>query len=95
MAASFDIGVGRVTGFFTNGRKDVIPAIDRALVPVAGLGPFAQSEEAMTGTRQRGRTPAPPFRREVEAIVEGTALKEQMQAFDLYEDYRAGRGRRP
>lgn len=50
MAASFDIGGGRILGFFTNGRKDVVSVVDRALLPVAGLGPFAQSTEAMTGT---------------------------------------------
>ncbi len=50
MAASFDIGSGRILGFFTNGRSDVVPVVDRSLQPVAGLGPFAQSTEAMTGT---------------------------------------------
>jgi len=50
MAASFDIGTGRITGFFTNGRSDVLPVVEKALVPVAGLGPFSHATDAMTGT---------------------------------------------
>ncbi len=50
MAASFDIGTGRITGFFTNGRSDVLPTLEAALLPVAGLGPFVHATDAMTGT---------------------------------------------
>jgi hypothetical protein len=50
MAASFDTGTGRIVGFYTNGRSELIPAIDTALAPVAGLGPFTQTADAMTGT---------------------------------------------
>ncbi len=50
MTATFDIGTGRITGFFTNGRADIIPAIDRVLEPVAGLGPFEQINIALVGT---------------------------------------------
>jgi hypothetical protein len=50
MAASFDIGTGRITGFFTNGRSEVLPVVEAALRPVAGLGPFAHATDAMTGT---------------------------------------------
>jgi hypothetical protein len=50
MAASFDIGTGRITGFYTNGRSDVLPTVEAALRPVAGLGPFVHANDAMTGT---------------------------------------------
>ncbi|MFI5185015.1 MAG: peptidase M28, partial [Vicinamibacteria bacterium] len=45
-----DIGSGRVVGFYTNGRKELLPAIEKALAPVAGLGPFTHVEEPMVGT---------------------------------------------
>jgi Zn-dependent M28 family amino/carboxypeptidase len=50
VAGSIDIGSGRITGFFTNGRAELIPAVDRALEPVAGLGPFTQVNEPIVGT---------------------------------------------
>ncbi|HSF01466.1 MAG TPA: M28 family peptidase, partial [Solirubrobacterales bacterium] len=50
MAASFDIGVGRIRGFLTGGREDLIPMVDAFLQPVAGLGPFAQVNVAIPGT---------------------------------------------
>lgn len=50
MAASFDIGCGKITGFFTNGREELLPAVDRALTPVAGLGPFANINAPIVGT---------------------------------------------
>ena len=50
MASSYDIGTGRVTGFFTGGRADLIPVLDRALAPVAGLGPFAHVNAPVVGT---------------------------------------------
>ena len=45
-----DIGSGRVVGFYANGRKEILPAIDKALVPVSGLGPFTHVEEPIVGT---------------------------------------------
>jgi Zn-dependent M28 family amino/carboxypeptidase len=48
--AMFDIGCGRINGFFTNGRGEILPAVERALAPVAGLGPFTQINEPLVGT---------------------------------------------
>jgi len=50
VAASFDIGSGRTTGFFTGGRPDLVPLVDKYLVPVAGLGPFEQVDVPLVGT---------------------------------------------
>lgn len=50
VAASFDIGTGRINGFFTGGRAELVPAVDAYLVPVAGLGPFQQVNAALVGT---------------------------------------------
>ncbi len=50
MAASFDLGSGRINGFFTNGRAELVEFVDRALAPVAGLGPFRQVNEPIVGT---------------------------------------------
>jgi hypothetical protein len=50
MAAAFDIGCGRITGFFTGGRSEILPAVDRALEPVRGLGPFTQLDVPIVGT---------------------------------------------
>jgi carboxypeptidase Q len=50
VAASFDIGSGRTTGFFTGGRPDLVPMVDRYLVPVAGIGPFQQVDIPLVGT---------------------------------------------
>jgi hypothetical protein len=50
MASSFDIGTGRIAGFFTGGRPEVAAAADRALEPVAGLGPFQQIDAPIVGT---------------------------------------------
>ena len=50
MASSFDIGTGRIAGFFTGGRPEVAAATDRALAPVAGLGPFQQLDVSIVGT---------------------------------------------
>ena len=50
VAASFDIGTGAITGFFTNGRAALVPAVDRLLRPVAGLGPFTQVNVPVVGT---------------------------------------------
>jgi len=50
MASSYDIGSGRITGFFTGGRPDVLAAVERALQPVAGLGPFEHNDIPIVGT---------------------------------------------
>jgi len=50
VATSFDIGTGRITGFFTGGRAGLIPEMDAHLSPVAGLGPFTQINAALVGT---------------------------------------------
>jgi Zn-dependent M28 family amino/carboxypeptidase len=51
VAASIDIGSGRITGFWTNGRgEELTPVLERALGPVAELGPFAHSDDAIFGT---------------------------------------------
>ncbi|QSQ28021.1 M20/M25/M40 family metallo-hydrolase [Pyxidicoccus parkwayensis] len=50
MALSVDIGCGRITGFFTNGRPPLVPLVDNALTPVAGLGPFTQVDAPVVGT---------------------------------------------
>jgi carboxypeptidase Q len=50
MASSYDIGTGRITGYFTGGRSDMLPVLDRALAPVAGLGPFTHVNAPVVGT---------------------------------------------
>ena len=50
MASSYDIGTGRITGFFTGGRADLPPVVERALAPVSGLGPFTQVDIPIVGT---------------------------------------------
>ena len=50
MASSYDIGTGRITGFFTGGRAEMIPVLERALAPVAGLGPFSHIDIPIVGT---------------------------------------------
>jgi hypothetical protein len=50
MAGSVDIGCGRITGFFTGGRGELIPILDRALEPVEGLGPFQHVNVPIVGT---------------------------------------------
>jgi hypothetical protein len=50
VAASFDIGSGRTTGFFTGGRPDLVPLVDSYLASVAGLGPFQQIDIPLVGT---------------------------------------------
>jgi hypothetical protein len=48
--ATIDIGTGRILGFFTNGRSDIQHALDQALLPVAGLGPFEHINAPIVGT---------------------------------------------
>jgi carboxypeptidase Q len=50
VAASFDIGSGRTTGFFTGGRPGLAPLVDSYLVTVDGLGPFQQIDIPLVGT---------------------------------------------
>jgi carboxypeptidase Q len=50
MASSYDIGTGRITGFFTGGRGDMIPVLERGLAPVEGLGPFSHVNVPIVGT---------------------------------------------
>lgn len=50
LATSFDIGCGRVQGFFTGGRPELLPLVERALAPVQGLGPFKQTDTPLVGT---------------------------------------------
>ena len=50
LAGSVDIGSGRIIGFFTNGRPELVGEVDRALQAVAGLGPFMQIDEPVVGT---------------------------------------------
>lgn len=49
-ALVFDIGSGRTTGFFLNGREELRKSVDEALAPVAGLGPFQQVMDGVDGT---------------------------------------------
>ncbi len=50
VAASFDIGSGRTSGFFTGGRPGLPSLIDDYLAPVAGLGPFRHADIPIVGT---------------------------------------------
>jgi len=50
MASSYDIGSGRISGFFTNGRVELVEFLDRALRSVAGLGPFDNPNVPIVGT---------------------------------------------
>ena len=50
VAESTDVGCGRITGFFTGGRPDVVPVVDRLLQPIGGLGPFTQIDLPLVGT---------------------------------------------
>ncbi|HYC33864.1 MAG TPA: M28 family peptidase [Gemmatimonadales bacterium] len=50
MASSYDIGTGRITGYFTGGRSELLPVLDRVLAPVAGLGPFTHVDAPVVGT---------------------------------------------
>lgn len=50
MAASFDIGTGRILGFFTGGMDGLGAMVDNYLQPVSGLGPFQQVNVPLVGT---------------------------------------------
>ena len=50
VAMSFDIGCGLINGFFTGGRPEILPAVEKAIEPVKGLGPFALIDIPIVGT---------------------------------------------
>lgn len=50
MVSAYDIGTGRITGYFTGGRSDLLAPLARALAPVAGLGPFTPVNVPIVGT---------------------------------------------
>ncbi len=50
LATSIDIGSGKIIGFFTNGRGDLVDQIDSLLIPVSDLGPFQQLNVPIVGT---------------------------------------------
>ena len=50
MALSVDIGSGAITGFFTNGRAELIPAVEKVMKPVAALGDFTSLNVPIVGT---------------------------------------------
>lgn len=50
MALSVDIGSGAITGFFTNGREELVEAVDKVLKPVAAFGDFTQINAPIVGT---------------------------------------------
>ena len=50
MTTSIDIGTGRITGFLTGGRPEVLAATERAVRPLAGLGPFTNLDIPIVGT---------------------------------------------
>jgi Zn-dependent M28 family amino/carboxypeptidase len=151
MAGSIDLGSGRITGFFTNGRgAEITPTLDAALKVVADLGPYAHVDEPVVGTDnfdfmlegvanlvaiQADATYGPDYHASsdtfdkvdlvqirknaavvaavvwgfaqgdarwgrqgadlVQKLVEGTSLRQQMESFGLYDDWRSGkRGRK-
>jgi carboxypeptidase Q len=50
MASSYDIGSGRINGFFTNGRPALLRLVEGGLAAVGGLGPFTQADVPIVGT---------------------------------------------
>ena len=50
MALSVDIGSGAITGFFTNGRAELVSIVNDVLKPVAALGDFTQVNAPIVGT---------------------------------------------
>ncbi|MEW6990940.1 M28 family peptidase [Colwelliaceae bacterium 6441] len=50
MTATIDIGTGKISGFFTNGREEIHPAVAKVLAPVNELGPFEQINVPVVGT---------------------------------------------
>jgi carboxypeptidase Q len=50
MASSYDVGSGRINGFFTNGRPALLSLVEGALGAVGELGPFTQLDAPIVGT---------------------------------------------
>jgi carboxypeptidase Q len=50
MTTSIDIGTGKITGFFTGGRPEILPAVASALELVDFAGPFQQLDVPIVGT---------------------------------------------
>ena len=50
MALSVDIGSGAIIGFFTNGRSELLPVLDKVLSPVSGLSTFNHIDAPVVGT---------------------------------------------
>lgn len=50
MAMSIDIGSGDIIGFFTNGREELIPIVDKLLKPVDTLSSYLQINAPIIGT---------------------------------------------
>jgi hypothetical protein len=50
MASSYDTGSGRIGGFITGGHSEMLAAVDVALKPVEGLGPFSHHDIPIVGT---------------------------------------------
>ncbi len=50
MAMSVDIGSGGIFGFFTNGRKELMPALDHVLQPVQIFADYQHVDAAIVGT---------------------------------------------
>jgi len=50
LASTIDIGTGKITGFFTNGRTEIISTINTVLTTVSDLGPFEQVNVPVVGT---------------------------------------------
>lgn len=49
-AISIDIGTGRIDGFFTGGRPEVLAMTEEVTAPIAGLGPFGHVDGPLVGT---------------------------------------------
>jgi Zn-dependent M28 family amino/carboxypeptidase len=50
MASSYDIGSGRITGFFTGGRTELLNTLDSALHHIPELGHFNNIDAPVVGT---------------------------------------------
>ena len=50
MALSVDIGSGAINGFFTNGRAELLPIVQKVLAPVSALGDFSHVNAPIVGT---------------------------------------------
>ena len=50
LATSFDIGTGRINGFFTGARPQLVPIVDKAMESISTLGPFTQIDVPIVGT---------------------------------------------